>query len=261
MNDKVSILISSCDKFKDIWPIFSFYFDKNWSDCKLNKYFLSNNENSDIAGFDSIMVGDDISWSSNLSIALKQIPTDYVFIMLDDVFIDQKVDNNDFNKIVTDFIKFNGNYLKFLAQPKSNIKSNSPYFNTLPPKSLYRATAVFTIWRKETLLELIDLNENPWEFEDRASVRSNRYDGFFVVKQNFFKYIHGVVRGKFIYSSYKKILRQHPELINLLTRAVNPWREEIKFNFIKLRHKLFYFLIPLTLRRTFKRLFQKLFYH
>ena len=257
MKDKVSILISSCDKFKDIWPIFSFYFNKNWSDCNLNKYLLSNNENSEIEGFDSIAVGEDISWSSNLLIALKQIPTEYVLIMLDDVFIDQKVDNNNFNNIVSDFITINGNYLKFLAQPKSRVKSSSQYFNVLPPKTLYRSTAVFALWKKSTLINLLNENENPWEFEEKASIRSDKYDGFFVVKQNFFKYIHGVVRGNFINSSYNKILKQHPELQSLLIRGVNSPMDEIKFYFINIRHKLFYILVPLTYRRILKSFFQR----
>ena len=257
MKDKVSILISSCDKFKDVWPIFSFYFDKNWSDCELDKYFLSNNVNSDIEGFDSITVGNDISWSSNLSIALKQIYTDYVLIMLDDVFIDQKVDNNNFNIIVNDFIECNGNYLKFLAQPKSRLKSSSQYFYVLPPKTLYRSTAVFALWKKSTLLDLLEENENPWEFEDKASIRSDKYDEFFVVKKNFFKYIHGVVRGKFVKSSYNKIISEHPEISSLLIRQVNPWTYEIKLYFVRLRHKLFYFFIPKTYRRSVKLLFKK----
>lgn len=257
MKDKVSILISSCDKFKDIWPIFSFYFDKNWSDCNLNKYFLSNNDNSDIEGFDSIIVGDDISWSSNLSIAIKQIHTDYVLIMLDDVFINQKVDNNAFNSIVNDFIECKGNYLKFLAQPKSRLKSSSQYFNVVPPNTLYRATAVFALWKKSTLLNLLEENENPWEFEDRASIRSDKYDGFFVVKKNFFNYIHGVIRGKFINSSYKKIIGQHPEMSSLLTRQVYPLTGEIKLYFNMLRHILFNSIIPIKYRRTLKSLFRK----
>ena len=259
MKHKVSILISSCDKFKDLWPIFSFYFEKNWLDCELNKYFLSNNEKSNIYGFKSINVGEDLSWSSNLRKALDQIPTDYVLIMLEDFFIDKKVDNQKFNNIVNDFIDLNGNYLKFLTTPKSPFKSSSHYFNILPPKTLYRSTAVFALWKKSTLLDLLNIDENPWEFEDRASKRSDKYDGFFVVRQNFFKYIHGVVKGKFVNSSYKKIISQHPELQGLLTREVNPLVDEIKLYFINLRHKLFYILVPLTYRRTLKSFFQKLF--
>jgi hypothetical protein len=253
MKNKVSILISSCDKFKDVWPIFSFYFDKNWPDCDLNKFFLSNNEISNLEGFKSITVGDDLSWSSNLQLALKQISTDYVLIMLDDVFIDGKVNNKDFNVILNDFIDLKGNYLKLSPRPKSNIKSNSPYFNTLPPDSLYRATAVFTIWKKETLLELIDVNENPWEFEEYASIRSNKYDGFYVVENDFFKYIHGIVRGKFIKSSYKKILSMHPELSKFLIREVNSFSYELKLFFINLRHNFFYFIIPLKYRTAVKK--------
>ena len=115
MKDKVSLLILSCDKYKDLWPIFDYFFKKNWANCFLDKYFLSNHEQSVPSGFRSINVGEDVSWSNNLILALDKIETPYVFLLLDDVFINNKIDNDNLDEIFNDFCENKGNYLKFLS--------------------------------------------------------------------------------------------------------------------------------------------------
>ena len=54
---------------------------------------------------------------------------------------------------------------------------------------------MFTLWKK-ILRKILDDNENAWEFERYGSERSDNFSNFFVVKKPF-KYLHGVVRGKF----------------------------------------------------------------
>ena len=258
MKDKVSLLILSCDKYKDLWPIFDYFFKKNWTNCFLDKYFLSNYEQSVPSGFRSINVGEDVSWSNNLILALDKIETPYVFLFLDDVFINNKIDNDNFDEIFNDFCKNKGNYLKFLSEPKSTYKSKSNLFNILPKGSLYRATAVCAIWKIDVLKNILKSDENAWEFEEFGSIRSDNYDNFFVVNKDFFKKpIHAVIKGNFLYTAFNLIKRQYPELLPLITRDVNSKWDENFQSLINLRHKLFYFLVPLTSRRKVKGFFIK----
>lgn len=258
MNEgKVSILVSSCDKYSDIWPLFTYFFNKYWPDCKLEKYFLSNEAKYDLKGFKVISVGEDKGWSSNLIKALNQIETSYVLILLDDIFIKSKVDNTVFNEICNEFIQNNGNYLKFLSHPNSKLKSNSEYYNVLPKGSLYRSTAVFALWNKETLLNLLKSHENPWEFELKGSIRSDAFDNFFVVRKDFFQYIHSIVRGKFLHSAYNKIKKEDDVLLEFIKREVNSPIYELKQRFVNLRHKIFYKLIPMKNRRKIRSILKR----
>lgn len=259
LNKKISILVSSCDKYSDLWGIFSYYFKKNWKDCSLDKYIISNFSNNSPKDFKNIRVGNDKSWSNNLILSLKKISTPYVLILLDDVFIKNKVDNSLFEKICIEFINTNGNYLKFLSHPKSNYKTDSKFFNYLPENTLYRSTAVFALWKKSTILRLLNPDENAWEFEENGSIRSDKYNGFFTVNKNFFSYIHGVVRGKFLYSAYLYIRKNDPELIPLIKRGVNKRSAEYFQILINFRHKIFYALVPLRYRRDVKKILKNLF--
>ena len=259
MRDKVSVLVSSCDKFKDIWPIFDFFFQKNWGNCHLDKYFLSNYEKNVPKGFKSISVGEDISWSNNLQLALNEIDTPYVFILMDDGFINNKIYNDDLQEIFNDFLENDGNYLKFISQPKSRYKTKSPFFNEIPKGSLYRSTAVFAIWKVDVLQKLLKSDENAWEFEEFGSIRSDEFSNFFVVNNDFFKdLIHGVVKGKFLFNTYNLFRKEYPQILPLITREVNARQGVNREALINLRHKIFYILIPLSYRRTVKSFFKKL---
>lgn len=256
MRDKVSVLVSSCDKFKDVWPIFDFFFQKNWENCHLDKYVLSNYEKNVPKGFKSISVGEDISWSNNLELALNEIDTPYVFILLDDVFINNKIYNDDLQEIFNDFLENDGNYLKFISQPKSRYKTKSPFFNEIPKGSLYRSTAVFAIWKVDVLQKLLKSDENAWEFEEFGSIRSDEFSNFFVVNNDFFKdFIHGVVKGKFLFNTYNLFKKNYPELIPLVKRKVNTRREEYLQFFTYLRHAIFYAIVPVIHRRKIKDFF------
>lgn len=256
LKDSLSILVSTCDNYSDLWPLFSYYFEKNWPECDLNKYVLTNNAEFPSDGFKTIKVGEDKDWSSNIIAALSEINTKYVLILLEDVFISKKVDHNLFEKICIDFISMEGNYLKFLAHPRSKKRSNSIFFNVLPPGTLYRSTAVFALWDRNVLLEILKEGEDAWEFETRGSIRSDSYENFYVIKANFFEYIHSVVRGKFLYSAWKEIKINEPHLLELISRQVNSRVFDFKQNLILLRHNLFYFFIPLKYRRIIRRVFK-----
>lgn len=260
MKDKVSILVLSCDKYKDLWPIFDFFFKKNWKNSYLEKYFLSNNEKNVPEGFKSISVGKDISWSNNLDLALNDIDTPYVFLLLDDAFINNKIDNEKIEEIFSDFEDNDGNYLKFISQPKSSYKTKSTFFNELPKGSLYRSTAVFAIWKVDVLKKILKSDENAWEFEEFGSIRSDNFSNFFVVNNDFFKDpIHGVVKGKFLFKTYNLFKKEYPELLPLIKREVNSRQGENRQALINLRHKLFYMFIPSTYRRKVKEFFISIF--
>lgn len=257
MKDKISILVSSCDKYADLWPLFSYFFNKNWPDCELNKYLISNSNSSNIDGFEQLNIGADLGWSSNLIKSLKHIKTPYVLMLLDDVFIKSRVDNLLFNNICKEFIESEGNYLKFLTHPKSNKKSHSIYFNILPKGSLYRSTSVFALWNKETLVKLLKEDENAWEFELEGAKRSDQFDQFYVVRKNFFQYIHSVVRGNFLHSAYKQIKNESSDLLNLVDRHIASPFFEYKQIIKHIRHKIFYFLVPIKKRRRVREFLKK----
>ena len=101
--DGLSLLLVSCDKYMDIVNVFEQSALKYWPDCPYRKYLLteSMNCNKDDTSADSghffdvhLKAGKGKSWSDMLLYAIKEIPTRYILILLDDFILSAPVDSS-----------------------------------------------------------------------------------------------------------------------------------------------------------------------
>ena len=143
--EDLSLVVLSCDKYSDLWDPFFYFFERNWQDCPLKKHIVSNHINANLKGFDNIKIGDDNSWSENLIKILDRIESEYVFITLDDLYFNKKVSTPDIIDAFSSLKALGGNYLKLIPEPKPQKRANQ-IFGEIKKGSLYRSTAVFTIW-------------------------------------------------------------------------------------------------------------------
>jgi hypothetical protein len=192
-----------------LWPIFIEQFEKNWPDFPSEKYFVTNHKSIPESSFQELKIGDDRSWSHGLGKALNILKHkfSYVLITLEDLPIVEKVDSGKFSAITEEFFRIRGNFLKFINKPKATKKFNSD-FGLIETGSFYRSTCVYSLWKIETLLKLLKEEENAWQFERFGSIRSDNYDKFFVVYEDFFKIINLVVKGKWVPSELDKMKRK-----------------------------------------------------
>ena len=227
MLSKTAFIVLSCDKYSDLWPMYLHFFDKNWPDCKFDKYFITNNKGIKHDGFKSLKIGEDLSWSDNLKKVLLQLKGryDYVFISLEDVPIIVQVNQKLFEKILNLFFRLDGNFIALNNNTKHSSKFNE-YFGIIEKGSLYRPTCEFSLWKISVLEELLVSGENAWEFEKYGAIRSDKFDNFYVVYDTLFKNCHTVVKGKWVRQSYRKI-RSFGFEPNIETRPIFTVKEEI----------------------------------
>lgn len=208
MKNKIAFVVLSCDNYSDLWPMFIQFFEKNWPDCPFDKYFMTNQKSIPPCSFIEVQIGEDQSWSEGVirTLAFLKNKYKYVLITLEDLPIIQKVNNSKFIEIVNEFLNIDGNYLKLIRKPPpTNIFNN--YFGEIKPGSLYRPTCVYALWKIEILLEIMDVKENAWEFERFGSIRSDKFLGFYVVYNDFFKVINTVIKGKWVSTELNKLIR------------------------------------------------------
>lgn len=211
-SSKIAVLIISCDKYSDLWEPCTKMFNKFWSECEYDKFILTNFKEHNKDGFKTIQIGHDRSWSNGLKIALNRLENnyDYVFTMVEDYFFVEHIDNNYMSKMFNLIIDNNSDFLSLFKLPSKLQKANE-YFGRLENHIPYRQSVGFTLWKINTLINILDENENAWEFEKNGVIRGFEYPNFFGSYKNY-KVLNLVVKGKIVPKEYSLFKSFFPNL-------------------------------------------------
>lgn len=234
VSEKCSILIISTDKNSDLWPLFFELFKINWKDCKMPIYLMS--EAKTYKDPDLIIKNNfpykksNINlWSNRLISNLKLIETEYVIPILDDFFIESKVNQKKIEDFISILDKYTNSSVIYLSEHSGGGKPTNIHSDLLirPKKISYKLSAQIGIWRIMDLLKLVKPFENPWQFEIHGSKRAwNSDKNFFVIKSNYISPIKytftGVLkRGKWIKKVINDLILMYELKINLDIRGID----------------------------------------
>ena len=157
MNNDCTVLVTSCDAYRDVEAPFLRLFRKYWPDCPFA--LAVNGETGAADGFDrAILTGRGKTWSQMLVEALDQIETPYVIMLMNDYFLEAKVD--------TALI------LRRLAEAKEKDALNYRLCPN-PPRAVkntaYSVSCKAGIWNRKFLRDLAAKTKSAWEFERYGS--------------------------------------------------------------------------------------------
>ena len=96
MNNNFAILILSCDKFADLWPVALKQFRTHLQQCHFKIYVGSNTIKCDDPGVISLLSGEDVDWSSSYLAILRQIPEKKLFVLVEDHIVISTIDPSRF---------------------------------------------------------------------------------------------------------------------------------------------------------------------
>lgn len=180
---EMAILISSCDKYQDVWdPFFSFFF-KYWSDCPYNVYLLTNHLEYDHPKVKSICVGDDRDWSSSFRKAINAIPEQYLMVLIEDYLLLNDVNTGEIKEIFDYMIKSEVAYFRLFPCPGPGEITDSignHKIGTVSPGEPYRTSLQAAIWDKALIDKILIDGETAWEFEIDGTKRSDAMDDKFM---------------------------------------------------------------------------------
>ena len=111
-NDLMSILVLSCDKYRDLWDDFFTLLEKYWPDCNFKKYLATDTVEYTRPGVHVIHFGHEKNWTKCARIAVEQIDTPFISLFLEDAFICREINN----RIINEDVSFaNVNQVDFLT--------------------------------------------------------------------------------------------------------------------------------------------------
>src|SRR5216683_775040 len=194
INQKIAFVIPSCDRYSDLWqPLFQ-ALRRFWPENSFRKYLITNHVSPVFEGVEVMRVGDDVSWSDNLSNVLDEITEDYVLLNIDDLIICDRVDHDRLSAVVREFISGHGNYLRLNPTPKGVDIGGA--MDVVPVGDIYRASTIFSIWRKDVLKSILRPGESAWAFEIYGTSRTDCFGEWFAAKATLLSYVNLVIKGK-----------------------------------------------------------------
>jgi hypothetical protein len=168
-----AILVVSCDRYADLWEPFFALFDKYWPDCPYQRYLGSNEKPFVRPGVTGVLGGPDDTYSTGLMRMLRQIPEDYVIFWVEDRYVSGPVATAQVRRLVDDAIARGAGYLKLIPEHPLAYHERAAEYGEVPPGTRYRLSMTVALWRKETLLALLDPRESAWELEHNGTQRSH----------------------------------------------------------------------------------------
>lgn len=208
--DDLALLVVSCDKYSDLWDIFFDLIEKYWTDCTLTKYLGTNFMDYEKDDVRTIRVGEDRSWAENVKKMLEQIPESYVVMMLEDFFVDRRVENKKIKTLYDHMITCGYDCLRLEPSPPPiKIDNKKLRIGKLIPGSPYYVDTQPAIWKKSVLVDLLVDGYSAWDFEIKNSKQSGSFNYlFYCTKDYILHHQNGVERGKF-YKSTIDILKRN----------------------------------------------------
>ena len=178
MNEDVTFLVSSCDKYEDAWEPFFRLFHIMGADQATSNPAILNTESKqytcDFMQVRTINTPGKMTWSERMKSVLEQIESDYIFLLLEDFFI-QSPFNLEYFNILMDYFRKHPEVGVIHTTPNSRFKEipDEMFFERTFEDLNITVTAV--IWRKDYLLKLLRKHESIWDFEWYVGKRAKHY--------------------------------------------------------------------------------------
>lgn len=200
IDQNVAVLVNSCDRYSDIWPVFFQLFFKHWPDCPYPVFLGSNQKTYKDPRVTSLCVGPDKSWAESAQAMVTRLPTAHLLWFLDDYFLWGPVSTGRVTGLYERFLKLQASYLRLRPEGgSSRLKRvvDEDLLELLPGVG-YRASLDNAFWRRETLLNILKTGESPWQMEIHGSRRSDQFSGFYATRSCVFHRTNGLERGKWL---------------------------------------------------------------
>jgi hypothetical protein len=157
-----AVLISSFDDNCDLWPLFFDYFFKQWPDVPTPVYLVTNFKRYDDPRVVSLCVGKDTNWGHVITQSLASIDARYIWMLLDDLFLDRPIQTARINEVVGQIAGRNGVYLETGRQSDIGPLIEGTDLRRIPKENPI-AGINSAIYSKKLLLELARPGNSIWD--------------------------------------------------------------------------------------------------
>lgn len=164
MNSDCTVLVTSCDAYRDVEGPFLKLFRRFWPDCPFE--LVVNGETSAADGFDrALLTGKGKTWSQMLVEALDRIATPYVILLMNDYYLEKPVDTGLILRRLAEAVGKDALNYRLCPDPPRAVKNTA-----------YSISCKAGIWNRQFLRDLAAKTKSAWEFERYGSYMFDESD-------------------------------------------------------------------------------------
>ena len=230
----VSVLVVSCDAYADAWRPFFQNFYEYWPDCPYPIYLQTNHLRPVFPAVNVVAVGKDCDWSSNLKVAVSQIKTEKILILLEDFWLWQPVKTEVIDQLASCLEGMKAGYLRLVPKPPPDalIPGRSDV-GQIYKGSNYRVSFQAGLWSKKVLLKILLSGESAWEAEMAGSKRSHQLNCHFLSVAEMpesqwpIRYLNAIIKRKWTPEAVF-IAKQRQLSIDFQKRDICNWYDQLR---------------------------------
>ena len=168
LEDKLTLLIHSCDKFSDLWDAHMKLLGKNWPDRAIRTIILTDAPtNRHYDNVEIISAGADKEITDRIRYVLPFIKTEYVLVTLDDYFPIYPINTNQITRLVDIMEERGYDYVRLFKEPKCHLCKTADskiYTYTLDRDN--RINLYAGIWKKSFINNTLSPESlTAWDYE------------------------------------------------------------------------------------------------
>lgn len=183
-NEKLTMLLLSCDRYSDVWDDFFNLKERFWPDCEYQWRIVTESKDYTRESVSTIKCGFELNWAGRFRKAVQSVDSPYIGIYLEDYFIKSPIDNAKIKGFVDLMEKDNVSFLNLgnvfhhiLRQP--NLEHYTEHLVKIPQHLRYGIDTAAAIWDKNYLLEKLGGGDySAWKFESDRCAEAASEKGF-----------------------------------------------------------------------------------
>ena len=239
-----SVLISTCDKFSDLWDANVLLINENWADRNADTYLVTDKPSDrTFSQVKLIAGGEGAEITERLQVVLREIDTPYIVFTLDDYFLTEKIDTAAIQKDIAFMAQNDIDYLRIypcgkkrLRQVKA-VKSDTPgiYFRD-PNEGDYAISLYPGIWKADFMRKTLGEVRNAWQYEVALTGMARDLKARLAVSENReFPFLDVIRKGKLlrkakryfdknpIYQSEREVMKAKDEWMLSFRTVLRTW--------------------------------------
>ena len=244
--DDFELIISSCDRFSDLWDTHIRLLKESWKDRPSSIYLVTDSSTEKAyEGIKIVSAGEGTEITERLEAVLESVKSDYIVFTLDDYFLTEPIHSSDIRRGI-DFMENNHvDFLRMVPATKRYLRRDNArpckgypgYYIRDISTGNYKITLTPGIWRTDFMRKTVSRKMNAWEYEVALTGMARELGAVCAISNhNEFPYLDVVRKGKLLRKA-DRYFKRNP--IYHSEREVMKLKDELALEFrTKLKHVL-----------------------